>query len=177
LRTFRPIRQPSRPISRRLPQPRASQRSAGAWSQSRRRAKARGSRTPSQTRPYRTPSPVSCARRRARSAAWTRLRRIACAKPRSRSDRGSKGSATRAILLLAFACASRQSEIAGLDVANLRFDRRGLVVTIRRSKTDQEGVSGREYPRNRETPPGAERGPAALNLARCAARFRRLVGR
>jgi integrase/plasmid stabilization system protein ParE len=56
---------------------------------------------------------------------------------------GLKGQRDRAILLLAFACASRQSEIAGLDVADLRFDRRGLVVTIRRSKTDQEG-EGRE---------------------------------
>jgi integrase len=56
---------------------------------------------------------------------------------------GLKGQRDRAMLLLAFACASRQSEIAGLDVADLHFDRRGLVVTIRRSKTDQEG-EGRE---------------------------------
>jgi integrase len=54
-----------------------------------------------------------------------------------------QGIRDRAILLLAFACAGRRSEIAGLDVADLRFERTGLVVTIRRSKTDQEG-QGRE---------------------------------
>jgi hypothetical protein len=37
----------------------------------------------------------------------------------------------------------RRSEAAALDVADLRFDGRGLVVTLRRSKTDQTG-EGRE---------------------------------
>jgi hypothetical protein len=41
------------------------------------------------------------------------------------------------------ACALRRAEAAALDVAHLRYDARGLVVTIRRSKTDQEG-QGRE---------------------------------
>jgi integrase len=53
------------------------------------------------------------------------------------------GLRDRAILLLAFSCASRRSEIAALDVADLRFESTGLVVTIRRSKTDKEG-KGRE---------------------------------
>jgi site-specific recombinase XerD len=44
----------------------------------------------------------------------------------------------RAIVLLGFAAALRRSEIAALDVADLRFDERGLLVAIRRSKTDQE---------------------------------------
>jgi integrase len=52
---------------------------------------------------------------------------------------GLKSTRDRALLLLAFACASRRSEIAALDVADLCFDGRGLVVTVRRSKTDQEG--------------------------------------
>jgi integrase len=56
---------------------------------------------------------------------------------------GLRAKRDRAMLLLAFACASRRSELAALDVADLRFDRRGLVVTVRRSKTDQLGV-GRE---------------------------------
>jgi integrase len=54
-------------------------------------------------------------------------------------DDGLKGQRDRALLLLTFACALRRSEAAGLDIADLRFSRRGLVVTIRRSKTDQEG--------------------------------------
>jgi integrase len=49
----------------------------------------------------------------------------------------------RAIILLGFAGAFRRSELAALDVENLRWETRGLVVTLRRSKTDQEG-KGRE---------------------------------
>jgi integrase len=54
-----------------------------------------------------------------------------------------KASRDRALLLLGFAGAFRRSELAALDVADLRFDRRGLTVTLRRSKTDQLGA-GRE---------------------------------
>lgn len=46
----------------------------------------------------------------------------------------------RAILLVAFHAALRRSEVAALDVEDLRFEPEGVVVTIRRSKTDQEGV-------------------------------------
>lgn len=46
----------------------------------------------------------------------------------------------RALLLLGFAGAFRRSELAALDVKDLLFDRRGLTVTLRRSKTDQMGV-------------------------------------
>jgi integrase len=56
---------------------------------------------------------------------------------------GLKGQRDRALLLLTFACALRRAEAAALDVADLRYDARGLVVTLRRSKTDQEG-QGRE---------------------------------
>jgi integrase len=52
---------------------------------------------------------------------------------------GLKGQRDRAPLLLTFACAMRRAEAAALDVADLRYDARGLVVTLRRSKTDQEG--------------------------------------
>jgi integrase len=54
-----------------------------------------------------------------------------------------KGQRDRALLLLTFACAMRRAEAATLDVADLRYDARGLVVTLRRSKTHQEG-QGRE---------------------------------
>lgn len=53
------------------------------------------------------------------------------------------GLRDRAVLLLTFACAGRRSEIAALDFEDLRFEKAGLVVTIRRSKTDQSG-QGRE---------------------------------
>jgi site-specific recombinase XerD len=45
----------------------------------------------------------------------------------------------RALLLLGFAGAFRRSELVGLDVEDLEFSRAGLVVLLRRSKTDQEG--------------------------------------
>lgn len=46
----------------------------------------------------------------------------------------------RALLLLGFAAALRRSELVALDVADLEFERRGLIVHIRSSKTDQEGA-------------------------------------
>jgi integrase len=49
-----------------------------------------------------------------------------------------KAKRDRAIVLLGFAAALRRSELAALRVEDLRFEKRGLVVTIRRSKTDQE---------------------------------------
>ena len=45
----------------------------------------------------------------------------------------------RALLLTGFAGAFRRAELVGLDVSELEFDSAGLIVTIRRSKTDQEG--------------------------------------
>jgi integrase len=69
-----------------------------------------------------------------------------------------KARRDRAIVPLGFAIAARRSELAALDVADLRFDTRGLVVTIRRSKTDQDGL-------------GAEIGvPYVANEGLCAAR-------
>jgi integrase len=47
----------------------------------------------------------------------------------------------RAIVLLTFASGRRRAEIAGLDVEDLDFGRPGfLIVTIRKSKTDQGGA-------------------------------------
>jgi site-specific recombinase XerD len=45
----------------------------------------------------------------------------------------------RALLLLGFGGAFRRSELVALDVADLAENADGIVVTIRRSKTDQEG--------------------------------------
>lgn len=50
------------------------------------------------------------------------------------------GARDRALLVLGFAGAFRRSELVALDVADLAFSADGLVVTVRRSKTDQEGA-------------------------------------
>ena len=52
---------------------------------------------------------------------------------------GLQGGRDRALLLLGFAGAFRRSELVGLNVGDLDFGDDGLTVTIRRSKTDQEG--------------------------------------
>lgn len=49
------------------------------------------------------------------------------------------GKRDRALLLLGFACALRRSELVALQVADLEPSGGGLRITIRRSKTDQEG--------------------------------------
>lgn len=49
----------------------------------------------------------------------------------------------RALLLLGFAGAFRRSELVGLNVDDLEINREGLIVTIRRSKTDPEGQGRR----------------------------------
>lgn len=46
----------------------------------------------------------------------------------------------RALLLLGFAGAFRRSELVTLDVADLQETREGLLITIRKSKTDQESA-------------------------------------
>ena len=45
----------------------------------------------------------------------------------------------KALLLVGFAAALRRSELVALTVADVAFTAQGLVVTVRRSKTDQEG--------------------------------------
>ena len=51
------------------------------------------------------------------------------------------GLRNRAILLAGFGGALRRSEIVGLDVGDLEFvEGRGVVLTVRRSKTDQHGA-------------------------------------
>jgi integrase len=50
-----------------------------------------------------------------------------------------RGFRDRALLLLGFAGAFRRSELAALTVADLEPNEAGLRVTVRRSKTDQEG--------------------------------------
>jgi integrase len=46
----------------------------------------------------------------------------------------------RALLLLGFAGGFRRSELVGLDVADIETVRQGIIITLRHSKTDQEGA-------------------------------------
>jgi integrase len=60
----------------------------------------------------------------------------------------------RALLLLGFAAALRRSELAALDVEDLDFTPDGLVIVVRRSKTDQERIGrqiGIPFGRNAST--------------------------
>lgn len=53
---------------------------------------------------------------------------------------GTKDMRDKALLLLGFAGAFRRSELVGLDVEDINHVRQGIVVTLRRSKTDQNGA-------------------------------------
>jgi site-specific recombinase XerD len=52
---------------------------------------------------------------------------------------GTKGLRDRALILLGFAAALRRSELVALDYTDLAFVSEGLILHIRKSKTDQEG--------------------------------------
>jgi integrase len=52
---------------------------------------------------------------------------------------GPAGQRDRALLLIGFAGAFRRSELVALDIGDLAFVPSGVVITLRRSKTDQEG--------------------------------------
>lgn len=53
---------------------------------------------------------------------------------------GVSGFRDRALLLVGFASACRRSELVALDVEDLEWGPQGVVIMIRRSKTDQEGL-------------------------------------
>lgn len=50
------------------------------------------------------------------------------------------GIRDRAILLIGFAGAFRRSELTALDIGDLNISSRGVAITVRRSKTDQQGL-------------------------------------
>jgi integrase len=54
------------------------------------------------------------------------------------------GLRDRTLLLVGFAGAFRRSELVSLDVQDVEVSAAGLIVTLRRSNTDQEGAS--RYP-------------------------------
>ena len=55
----------------------------------------------------------------------------------------TKGLRDRAMLLIGFSAALRRSELVALDYTDIQFVNEGLVLKIRRSKTDQEGAGRR----------------------------------
>jgi integrase len=66
------------------------------------------------------------------------------------------GLRDRALILIGFAGAFRRSEIVNLDLTDVEFSRDGLTITLRRSKTDQQGIGrkiGVPYGSNPETCP------------------------
>jgi len=72
------------------------------------------------------------------------------------TDTGIIGVRDRALILLGFAGAFRRSELVRLDVDDCLFGKDGLTVTLRRSKTDQQGAGrkiGIPYGANPETCP------------------------
>ncbi len=72
------------------------------------------------------------------------------------TDSGLIGTRDRALVLLGFAGAFRRSELVGLDAEDCTFGKDGLTVTLRRSKTDQDGAGrkiGIPYGSNPETCP------------------------
>lgn len=72
------------------------------------------------------------------------------------TDLGIIGARDRALILLGFAGAFRRSELVGFDVEDCTFNRDGLTMTLRRSKTDQTGEGrkiGIPYGSNPETCP------------------------
>lgn len=51
----------------------------------------------------------------------------------------NKGIRDRALLLIGFAGGFRRSELVGIDIDHIEHVRQGMIVTLPRSKTDQEG--------------------------------------
>ena len=94
---------------------------------------------------------------------------------------GCRGSRDRALLVLGFAGAFRRAELVALDVNDLAFGTEGLVVLVRRSKTDQEAEGrsvGIPYGGRPETCP-VRTTRAWLDAAHITegAVFRRVIGR
>ena len=75
------------------------------------------------------------------------------------------GARDRALFLVGFAAALRRSELVGLDVADLACTTDGVVLRIRRSKTDARRVRGRRR-RDQPRPPARDlSGDSAAVLA------------
>jgi integrase len=78
---------------------------------------------------------LTVAQREAAPAVIGEVRRMVAHLPRDIA-----GTRDRALLLVGFAGAMRRSELVGLDVTDITHRDEGLAITIRSSKTDQEGA-------------------------------------
>ncbi|HEY3451809.1 MAG TPA: site-specific integrase [Myxococcales bacterium] len=78
---------------------------------------------------------------------------------------GLLGVRDRALLLVGFAGALRRSELAALAVEDLVFNSDGLELTLRRSKTDQEGAGEK-----RGLPFGSDKATCPDSATRCCRR-------
>jgi integrase len=88
---------------------------------------------------------------------------------------GVKDVRDRALLLIGFAGGFRRSEIVGLDCDDIERVRQGFIVTLRRSKTDQEGAGrkvGIPFGRTRHCPVLALDGWLAASGLEAGAVFR-----
>jgi integrase len=107
------------------------------------------------------------------------------------TNAGIIGARDRALILLGFAGAFRRSELVGLDASDCTFGKDGLTITLRTSKTDQEGAGRRigiPFGSNPETCPvrtmqawivvaGITEGPVLRAAAATAlVRYRRSAG-
>jgi len=93
-------------------------------------------------------------------------------------DRSRRGRRDRALLLIGFAGALRRSELVALQVEDIAYDKAGLRLRLRRSKTDQVG-QGAEIglPRGRHVetcPVRAFEDWQAVALHKAGALFRRI---
>ncbi len=57
-----------------------------------------------------------------------------------RKMKGFRGARDRALMLVGFMGGFRSAELVALNVDDVEFARQGIVINVRRSKTDQEGV-------------------------------------
>lgn len=78
--------------------------------------------------------------RQARPASFEILAAMLTACNHNEGKRAAKASRDRAMLLLGFGAALRRRELVGLRLADIELvDRRGIMMKLRRSKTDQQG--------------------------------------
>ncbi len=81
------------------------------------------------------------------------------------------GLRDKALLLLGFAGAFRRSELVGLQIRDVQIGDAGLIVTLRRSKTDQEGASF-----TKGIPHVGDRALSSLGVARAVKRALTAIG-
>ncbi|MGI8459079.1 MAG: site-specific integrase, partial [Propionibacteriaceae bacterium] len=112
-----------------------------------------------------------------KAAAWGKdVRRMVATLP----DDGARSTLARAVLTVGFAGGFRRSELVALDVGDVAETDDGLVLRIRRSKTDQEGAGrsiGIPYgPSPVSCPVRALRAWRQVNDADTGALFRSVLG-